>query len=135
MSHFAATAAPARRDWGEAVGRGLRMRCPACGEGRMFRAYLKVADACPACGEALHHHRADDAPPYVTISVVGHLVVGALLIVEQTWPDTPLWLHFAVWPALGLVLSLLMLPPIKSALVAHQWALRMHGFGADAGER
>jgi uncharacterized protein (DUF983 family) len=28
---------------------GLRGRCPACGEGRLFVKFLKVADACPAC--------------------------------------------------------------------------------------
>ncbi|MCJ7599730.1 MAG: DUF983 domain-containing protein, partial [Methyloceanibacter sp.] len=59
-----------------AIQRGLLLRCPACGQGRMFRRYLKVADQCPSCGEALHHHRADDAPPYFTIAIVGHIVVG-----------------------------------------------------------
>ncbi len=43
--------------------------------GAMFRRYLKVADTCPHCGEALHHHRADDAPAYFTIVIVGHIVV------------------------------------------------------------
>ena len=33
-----------------AIMRGLSGRCPACGEGRMFRKFLKVADACEACG-------------------------------------------------------------------------------------
>ncbi len=47
-------------------------RCPACGEGRLFRAFVKVADRCNACGEDLHHHRADDFPAYLTIFMVGH---------------------------------------------------------------
>ncbi len=127
-------AAPAARDWGQAVGRGLRLRCPACGEGRMFRAFLKVAERCERCGEELHHHRADDAPPYVTISIVGHVVIGALLVVEGGWPEFPLWAHWAIWPALGLALSLVLLQPIKGALVGHQWALRMHGFGGGGGD-
>lgn len=135
MTDFApARSEPARRDWGQAVGRGMRLRCPACGEGRMFRAFLKVADRCDRCGEELHHHRADDAPPYVTISIVGHIVLAGLLVVEQGWPDVPLWAHWAVWPLLGVLLSLALLPPIKGGLVGHQWAFRMHGFGSGGDE-
>jgi len=66
----------------QALGRGLRGRCPACGEGRMFRAFLKVADQCPHCGEELHHHRADDFPAYLVIVIVGHILVPIILTVE-----------------------------------------------------
>jgi uncharacterized protein (DUF983 family) len=71
---------------------GFRQRCPACGNGRLFGRYLKVNDTCPSCGEALHHQRADDAPPYFTILIVGHVVVGAILPVERAFAP-PLWLH------------------------------------------
>src|SRR5262249_55509950 len=37
----------------------------------------------PACAEALHHHRADDAPAYFTILIVGHVVVGGVLALER----------------------------------------------------
>jgi len=94
----------------------------------MFAAYLKVVETCPACGEELHHHRADDAPPYFTILIVGHIVGASILLVEEFWPDAPIWLHALVWPTLVLVLSLWLLPLFKGALVAYQWALRMHGF-------
>ncbi len=120
-----------RRDPWPAILEGLRGRCPACGKGRMFRAYLKVADACPSCGQELHHHRADDAPPYFTILVVGHVVGALILLVEELWPESPIWLHALVWPTLVLVLSLWLLPLFKGALVAYQWALRMHGFEAE----
>lgn len=113
--------------------RGLLGRCPNCGAGPLFRAYLKVADHCPTCGEALHHHRADDAPPYFTIFIVGHVVVAAALYLEQTMAP-PLWLYAATFIPLTIVLSLLALPPIKGALVAYQWALRMHGFDPDSPE-
>ena len=39
----------------------------------------------PACGEALHHHRADDAPAYFVILIVGHIVVPVVLIVETAF--------------------------------------------------
>lgn len=110
-----------------ALWRGLRLRCPACGRGAMFNAYLKVNDACPACREELHHHRADDAPPYFTMLIVGHIIVGSVLTVEMAFAP-PMWLQMIGWPLLALALSLLLLPCIKGALVALQWALRMHGF-------
>jgi uncharacterized protein (DUF983 family) len=97
----------------------------------MFRRYLKVADQCPSCGEALHHHRADDAPPYFTIAIVGHIVVGLVLAVEMAYRP-PLWLHAAMWLPLTVILALIALPPIKGALVALEWALLMHGFDPQA---
>ncbi len=110
--------------------RGAALKCPACGRGSMFRRYLKVADHCPQCGEALHHQRADDAPPYFTIVIVGHIVVGLVLAVEMAYRP-PLWLHAALWLPLTVILTLLVLPVVKGALVALQWALLMHGFDPD----
>ena len=65
--------------------RGALLKCPACGVGAMFRRYLKVAESCPHCGEELHHHRADDAPAYFTIVIVGHIVVSLVLAVEMAY--------------------------------------------------
>jgi uncharacterized protein (DUF983 family) len=113
--------------------RGLRGRCPNCGRGRLFGAFLKVADQCPACGETLHHHRADDAPAYFVILIVGHFVVPWSLAVEIAYAP-PLWLHFSIWLPLTLLMSLALLQPIKGAIVAWQWAQRMHGFGSPEDE-
>ena len=118
----------APRDVFVAVRRGLRGRCPACGEGRLLHGYTKVNDHCPSCGEELFHHRADDFPQYLTIFAVGHVLVAALLIVDELWPDLPVGLHYALWPSLVVALSLWLLPICKGALIAYQWALRMHGF-------
>src|SRR3546814_4367158 len=67
------------------MARGLRGRCPACGEGRLMRRYLKATPACGHCREGYAHLRADDMPPWLTIIIVGHIVVPLLLLVEQTW--------------------------------------------------
>ena len=107
--------------------RGLALRCPACGTGALFQRYLKVADTCTHCGEPLHHHRADDAPPYFTILIVGHIVVAGVLALEQGWAP-PAWVHLLIWFPMTIIMSLLALPRIKVALVGLQWALRMHGF-------
>ena len=115
-----------RRVW-PAMLRGWAKRCPACGEGNLFVAYLSVSPTCSVCQTELHHHRADDAPPYFTMFIVGHVVVGGMLFVEKSYhPD--LWLHAAIWLPMTVVLSLWLLPRIKGALIAMQWAWRMHGF-------
>ena len=113
--------------------RGAAHKCPACGVGAMFRRYLKVADACPHCGEELHHHRADDAPAYFTIVIVGHIVVGLVLAVEMAYRPA-LWVHAALWLPLTVILTLVLLPSVKGALVGLQWALRMHGFDPNSTE-
>lgn len=118
----------------QAMHRGAFGRCPACGEGRLFGHYLKVADHCPACNEALHHHRADDAPPYFTILIAGHLLVP-LLIAFEVALRPPLWVHAAIWVPVTLGVCLALLPAVKGAIVGLQWALYMHGFDPDDAER
>jgi len=111
--------------------RGWRRHCPNCGGGPMMQGYLSVRSHCASCGEALHHHRADDLPAWMTIIIVGHVIAAALVGVETGFKP-PMWVHWALWPALTLVLTLWLLPRIKGAVVAMQWAWRMHGF--DRGE-
>jgi uncharacterized protein (DUF983 family) len=121
---------PRRPIW-QSLRRGFFGRCPACSRGRLFRAFLKVADRCPACGEALHHHQADDAPAYFVILVVGHVVVPLALIAEIAW-SPPYWLHAAIWLPLTAGLALGLLTPVKGAIVGWQWANYMHGFDPNA---
>lgn len=116
-----------QRSVGEAMWRGAMCRCPNCGEGRMFRAYLKVADTCDACGEELFHHRADDLPPYLAIMIVGHVIVGLMMHLEMVWHVAPIMYLYTMVP-LAVVMPLAMLPSIKGAVVGLQWAQRMHGF-------
>ena len=116
-----------------AIKRGWRQTCPCCGNGKMFKSYLKVNDACPACGTELHHHRADDAPPYFVMMITAHVVVGGILLLEKNFA-LDLWLQLAIWLPVTVLLSLWLLPRVKGALIGYQWALRMHGFGNGAYE-
>ena len=118
------------RAWAVAMARGALHRCPACGRGALYRAYLKPADLCPACGEELFHQKADDAPPYVTIFLVGHLILAAVVAIDVAYA-WPLWLHALVWLPLTVTLCLAVLPVAKGALIGLQWGLRMHGFGGS----
>jgi uncharacterized protein (DUF983 family) len=121
---------PRRQAW-PAMRRGLFGRCPACGRGALFRAFLKVAERCPACGEELHHQRADDAPAYFVILIVGHIVVPLALLSEIAY-SPPYWVHAALWLPLTLILALGLLQPVKGAIIGWQWAHYMHGFDPRA---
>ena len=114
-----------------AIFRGYRGKCPNCGQGRVLHSYLKVNDSCSNCGEDFHHHRADDGPAYLTILIVGHLMAPLLLIAFEMFRPEPMVL-FGIFAVGCLVLSLYLLPRLKGAIVAFQWARRMHGFGDSA---
>jgi uncharacterized protein (DUF983 family) len=101
--------------------RGAGQRCPNCGEGHLYRKYLKV-QACEACGNDNARYPADDAPPYFTILIVGHLIVAPLLFFPWIW-QANVWLVLGtVMPAL-LLATLAFLPVVKGAVVGLHWAI------------
>jgi uncharacterized protein (DUF983 family) len=110
-----------------AMKRGLRGRCPRCGEGKLFRAFVKVDDHCSVCGQDFSGHRADDLPAYLVIVIVGHLVVPTILWIEIDY-SPPVPLQLLIYLPFTLIASLLLLQPVKGAVVGLQWAFRMHGF-------
>lgn len=133
MNDPAMNESDSNRDYFKAMKRGALCRCPACGEGKIFRKFLKVADECPSCGEELHHHRADDFPAYVVMFIVGHIVVSLILAVELAYRPSYL-IHGLMWAPLTLAMTLALLQPVKGAIVGLQWALRMHGFDGKGGD-
>ncbi|MBI1493116.1 DUF983 domain-containing protein [Rhodobacteraceae bacterium MYP1-1] len=108
--------------------RGWRRRCPNCGSGPLLQGYLKVRDTCPNCEQELHHHRADDGPAYLTILIVGHLMVPLIMFVFETFRPEPLVLA-TIFTVVCVAMSLYLLPRLKGIVVSYQWAKRMHGFG------
>ena len=103
--------------------RGAVMRCPNCGEGHLYRKYLKV-QVCEACGNDNTRYPADDAPPYFTILIVGHLFVAPLLFLPWIWQASPWLVMGTVLPAL-LLITLTLLPVVKGAVVGMHWALEV----------
>jgi len=113
----------------KALWRGFTMKCPNCGQGRLFGRFLKVVDNCEACREDYTPQRADDLPAYLVIAIVGHLVVPALLAVEIAY-SPPAWLQLLIWlPVTGLS-AFFLLQPVKGIIVGLQWQTGMHGFEA-----
>lgn len=94
--------------------RGMRGLCPACGTTRAFTGYLSVSPSCAACGAPLGEYRADDAPPYFTVFIVAHVIVGLMFMTYQAY-DPPFWLQAAIWLPATLLLSLALLRPVKGA--------------------
>jgi len=89
--------------------------------------YLKLRDTCPTCAEDLSHARADDGPAYLTILIVGKVMIGLMLHVFIVYRPEPLVM--AAGFIIGSVaLALYLLPRFKGAFVGLQWAKRMHGF-------
>jgi uncharacterized protein (DUF983 family) len=111
-----------------AVTRGCANRCPSCGEGRLFAGYLKVAPRCTVCGAEFGKLRADDAPPYFTIFLTGHLLVPLALWVEKSWTP-PMWVHMTIWLPLFTLICILLLRPVKGATLG--WMMKLGFTGAE----
>ena len=121
--------APSSRAIRPALLHGLCGRCPACGGARLFARFLKPVAACPACGQDWSHQCADDFPAYLVIILLGHLLVPLVVIVNDLF-SPGMVAQMILWPSLAGMLALLLIQPAKGAVIAFQWARRMHGFGA-----
>ena len=104
----------------QSVVRGLACKCPACGQGRLYRGFLNLAPACEACGVDYSVIEAGDGPAVFIIMIGGALVVFSALIVEVKY-QPPYWLHAALWLPLILAVTLAPLRSMKSLLIALQW--------------
>jgi uncharacterized protein (DUF983 family) len=106
------------------IRRGLRCRCPECGRGHLFGGYLKLSPACPSCGADNTIYPSDDFPPYLTILIVGHIIVPLFMWVDSAFAPA-LWLQFAIWLPLTVALAAALLPPMKGATVGLCWATKL----------
>jgi len=104
------------------IGRGLSGRCPHCGEGRLFGKYLKVEPVCGTCEHPLARYPADDGPAYLTILLVGHLVVGPMFFFPIVWETNPLYSLPIILTALT-TLILVALPRVKGGWIGLMYAL------------
>jgi uncharacterized protein (DUF983 family) len=112
-----------------AIGRGLRFRCPNCGQGKIFRAYLKPVETCDQCGEPLGAIRAEDGPAWLTVLSLGPFLVAITFFVS--FGHIPLWVALPVTAIAVTGAVLVLLPRIKGAFIAALW---VSGLGNGAGE-
>lgn len=106
--------------------KGAMRRCPNCGKGKAFDGYLTVVEECACCGTKLNHFKSDDFPPYLTILIVGHLIVGLMFHFTNFREPLPTWAVY-FWPSLTLVLALIILPIIKGIVLGIYWHLHSRG--------
>lgn len=102
------------------IGRGLRGRCPRCGEGKLFSGFLNLRKNCDRCGLDYDFADAGDGPAVFVILIGGALVVFAALITEVAY-QPPYWVHAALWLPMILLVTLGPLRPIKGVLIALQY--------------
>ncbi len=102
--------------------RGALMKCPRCGEGRIFRSYLKREDHCPQCRESFEGLDADDGPAWLTIGLVAHIVVPLLIFLERG-PLMPYWQEAGILIFVTIVSALFFLPIAKGFFVAALWVI------------
>lgn len=109
-----------------AIVRAVSGKCPACGGGKFFKSYLHQVDRCPVCGESFGQIHADDGPAWLTIGIVGHVVVPMLLFTEINY-RWPFLVSMTVWPLTALALTLTILPRAKALFLAAIWAMKAPG--------
>jgi uncharacterized protein (DUF983 family) len=117
-------AKPSGPGMGRALLRGITGRCPNCGQAKLFTGWLRQVEVCPHCAAPLGSIRADDAPPYFVIFIVGHLVIGTQVLLDGI-TQLSLWTEAAIFLPITLVLSLALLRPAKGATVGLMWQLGM----------
>jgi len=118
MTGMAEIVHPLRRS----VFRGLAGCCPSCGKGKLFWKYLKVNGRCEACDMDLARYPADDGPAYLTILLVGHLVVAPMLFFPIVWESNPLYSLPLILLPLA-VLTLALLPRVKGGWIGLMYAM------------
>jgi uncharacterized protein (DUF983 family) len=100
--------------------RGLRCRCPRCGEGKLFQGFLTLRPACEHCGLDFDFADAGDGPAVFVILIGGAIVVFAALITEVVY-QPPYWLHALLWLPMILIVTVAPLRPIKGLMIALQY--------------
>ena len=89
----------------------------------MYQGVLTIRDRCAVCDLHLSACDTGDGPAVLLIFVLGSIDVGLAFWVEFTF-SPPLWVHAIIWPLFTIPLALLMMRPLKAAMVALQFRYR-----------
>ncbi len=103
----------------ELMKRGFKKKCPQCGLSPIFINYVKTYSKCSNCGIKLSDYKSDDGPAYITIFIIGHLMIPIILLVEKHFSPA-LVIQMIVWPILTIITCLWLLPRVKGAFIGIQ---------------
>jgi uncharacterized protein (DUF983 family) len=112
-----------------AMRRGFLGKCPNCGRASLFQSYLKQVQSCPACGAEFGSIRADDAAPWLTLIVIGHLFLPLIFFVDLEI-FLPFWLGVTTWAVFFSGVALAFLPRAQGLFIGVLWVTRAPGSGS-----
>lgn len=103
----------------------LSCKCPHCHVGDLYKKGLTIdlKDSCSECGLDFTKNDSADGPAVFLIFILGFMLVPMALIFESMF-SPPLWVHGVLWGAVALGLTLGMLKPLKSYVIALQYKHR-----------
>jgi uncharacterized protein (DUF983 family) len=105
-------------------------RCPACGQGKLYKSWLEITDECSVCHLSFREHEQGDGPAFFGVLIVGAATAIGAAVVEIKY-EPPFWLHAAIWLPFVVIASLLSLRWLKAALIGVQYHLRRQDFNKD----
>ncbi|WP_018147045.1 DUF983 domain-containing protein [Henriciella marina] len=103
--------------------RGIKLRCPTCGEGALFGRYLVFNDECPACGQDFRSADTADGPAFFVGFLI--MIVFAPFYFILPMLEMAIWLKvvlFAVLLVCMIGVALALLPRFKAVLFNLQLA-------------
>jgi uncharacterized protein (DUF983 family) len=109
---------------------GRKGICPRCGEGHMFKSWLKVADQCAHCGLDYRFASPDDGPAFFSLCIVA-FPLTFLVVWLQVAFNPPIWVHFITSLPLMVIGCVAPLQPIKGWLIASQYVNRAQEAGTQ----
>lgn len=99
---------------------GLGCRCPACGDGPVFKSFLEMAPRCSACSADFSKADAGDGPAFFVMFLLAIIIMPPVLLVQIIFTP-PVWVHIVLWTPLIVLIGALLLRPFKSMMFAIQW--------------
>ncbi|MFW2342911.1 DUF983 domain-containing protein [Brevundimonas sp.] len=104
----------------------MLLRCPACGEGRLFAGFLQVVDHCAVCGTDFTRLNTGDGAAVFIMQISGGISAFLALGLQIAFAP-PLWVLLIVAVPLVLALSFGLMRPGKGLMIAIQIGDRDRG--------
>jgi uncharacterized protein (DUF983 family) len=118
------SAIPYRPEFKAAIGRGLRLRCPRCGDGRLYTTFFRMNRECPVCGLGFYR----ESGYYVGAMMINYGITAFLVLIvylvsrlmPEIWRVSP-ELKIATWMFAAIVVSLLLVRTTRGLWLAFDY--------------
>ena len=105
----------------EHIKRGFNKRCPCCGLTPIFKSYVKTYNKCRSCGIKLSNYKSDDGPAYITIFIIGHILIPLILLTEKYFSPS-LYFQMFIWPLITIFLAYGCYQGLKELLLGYKFS-------------